>query len=211
MILSRRKLIVAVCLMACHESVSYGESEPTGRLRMTAPPEGQEVAEQLMESLASACNSKDFIAFMGHFTAKQSAVVRRRLEDAFTVHDLAVDIKSVVLLSEGDEEIIFGVRYEWGPKAEPHHLVASRVTARKVDGKWKLDRERVKSLSVSDTSSSTSRRSECFGFGGGVEVAFVRDDVKPRADLIDPNQEHLRGDTGIRPGRGCADGRCTVR
>jgi hypothetical protein len=63
-----------------------------------------------------------------------------------------------------------------------------------------IDGERVKDITRSGRASSAS---------GDVEAAPVRwNPFDPPAAQIDPALEHLRGDIGIRPGRGCADGRC---
>lgn len=153
------------------------------RLVMTGPPAGQEAAKQLMHSLASACNSKDFIGFMGHFTPKQQAAIRRQMEDVFIRDNPEMEIQDVVLLDDGDEKIIFGVRYTWSPKAARKRLFASKVTARKVDGRWKVDSEQIRSRSSEAPAESLS----CCGDRDGV-AGIAWDPFNP-----------------------CANGRCPVR
>jgi hypothetical protein len=181
------------------------------RPTMTGPPAGQEAAKELVDSAASACNRKDFIGFMEHFTPKQKSALRRKMEDLFIKHELVMEIQDVVLLSEGEETIVFAVRYAWSPKTAPKQLLASRVMARKVDGEWKLDGEQVRSRSGSMPSKTNYADSRQFPFGGGGEVEMAWNPLDPPAHLIDPSLESLRGDIGIQPGRGCANGRCGVR
>lgn len=168
------------------------------RITVTAPPVGQDAAEELVGSLAGACNRGDFIGFIGHFTPSHGARIRRRMEDIFVTHQPQMDIRQVTLLSESETKITFGVRYAWHPKDKPEEVLASKVTARRVDGEWKLDGEQVKSVS------RTAAESDYGDVGGGPPF----NPFNPPADLIDPDLEHLRGDIGIRAGGGCADGRC---
>jgi len=165
---------------------------------MIAPPLGQDAAEELVGSLAGACNRGDFIGFIDHFTPGHGARIRRRMEDIFVAHEPRMDIHKVMLLSETENRITFGVRYAWHPKDKPEQVLASKVTARKVDGKWKLDGEQVRSVSRTASESEYGDTGDAVGFNP----------FNPPADLIDPDLEHLRGDVGIRAGGGCADGRC---
>jgi ketosteroid isomerase-like protein len=165
-----------------------------------------------MASVASACNSKDFLAFMDHFTLRQQAAIKRRMEDVFTVHEPEMTIDDVVLLAEGDEKIVFGVRYGWGTKSGTRQTMASRVIAKKVDGRWRVDSEQVKSHAPGNTSQSGRNVQPVrFDLGGGGAVNATWDAFNPPAHLIDPALEHLRGDIGIQPGRGCVGGRCGLR
>jgi hypothetical protein len=168
------------------------------RVAVIAPPVGQDAAEELVGSLAGACNRGDFIGFIGHFTPSHGARIRRRMEDIFVTHEPKMSIRQVTLLSESENRLTFGVRYAWHPKDKPEEVLASKVTARKVAGEWKLDGEQVKAVS------RTAAESD-YG-DSGAAAAF--NPFNPPADLIDPDLEHLRGDIGIRPGGGCANGRC---
>lgn len=174
------------------------------RLTVTAPPPAQDAADRLVRSLAVACNSGDFIGFMGHFTPSHGRRIRTRMEDLFVKHQPHMDIRQVTLLSHADDTITFGVKYAWHDQSQAEEVRASKVTARRIDGAWKLDAEILRSITRP---------------GSGSESVTADADVLPAnwnaldppAHLIDPNLEHLRGDVGIRPGRGCANGRCNVR
>lgn len=175
-----------------------GVCRATDRIGVIAPPVGQEAAEELVGSLAGACNRGDFLGFIDHFTPSHGGRIRGRMEDIFVTHEPRMDIRNVMLLSESDNRITFGVRYAWHPKDKPEQVLASKVTARKVNGQWKLDGEQVKSVSKPEAESEHGNAAEGVPFNP----------FNPPADLIDPDLEHLRGDIGIRPGQDCANGRC---
>ena len=183
---------------------SVTNAEASDRIKVIAPPAGQEVAEALATSLATACNAGDFIGFMDHFSASHAAKIRTRMEDLFISHQPKIDIQKVTLLADGPEEITFGVRYELQDNDKPQAELSSKVVARNVNGAWKLHGEQVRAI---------SRRSESSGYAGtGAGVAPPAwDPFNPPAQLIDPRLEHLRGDIGIQQGAGCANGRCAVR
>lgn len=179
-------------------------SDGADRLKVSAPPAGQDSAERLVGSLATACNRGDFVGFMGHFTPSHARKIRGKMEDIFIKHQPQMDIHQVTLLSEEEDKITFAVRYAWHDKGKPETEVASKVMARMIDGHWKLDGETVRA--VTRTTDSDSKY--------GAEESDVPDQpagwnpFSPPARLISPNLEHLRGDIGIQPGMGCANGRC---
>lgn len=177
-------------------------TEGADRISVIVPPAGQECAEELAGSLASSCNRGDFVAFMDHFTPAQERRVRSRMEDLFIKHQPQMEILKVTLLSEEENTITFGVRYAWHDRSKPEEVFASKVVARKVNGLWKLDGEAVKSV---ERSASNSGYTDA---GQGDALPAVWNPFNPPANQIDPALEHLRGDIGIRPGLGCANGRC---
>lgn len=174
------------------------------RITVIVPPANQEAAEELASSLASACNRGDFTAFMGHFTPSHARRIRGRMEDIFVQHQPKMDIRQVTLLSEAEDRITFGVRYAWHDKDSPEEVFASKVVAKKVEGYWKLDGEALKSVS------RTASESQYAEPAGANVVPAAWNPFNPPADRINPALEHLRGDIGIQPGLGCANGRCGV-
>lgn len=172
------------------------------RLTVVVPPAGQDSAEKLLGSLAMACNRGDFIAFMDHFTPTHGRRIRPRMEDIFIQHQPRMDIRQVILLSETDEQLVFGVRYAWHGRNQPEEVLSSKVAARRVNGQWKLDRELVRAVA------RTGSESDSAAAAGGRVVPAAWNPFDPPAGLINPALEHLRGDIGIQPGRGCANGRC---
>jgi hypothetical protein len=210
MFVFQRRLALLILISCSWMATAYCDS--ISRPRMIGLPEGQEAAQQLMASLANACNSRDFLAFIDHFTPRQQAAIKRRMEDVFTTHDPEMTVDDVVLLADGEDKIVFGVRYGWGTKAGAKRMMASRVTAKKVGGRWKVDSETVKSQApVSQSHYAEDAQPVRFEFGGGAAVNANWDAFNPPAHLIDPAIEHLRGDIGIQPGRGCVGGRCGLK
>jgi hypothetical protein len=201
------------CLIAMHFSfltsavaVCIGMSlcEASDRLKVIAPPAGQEVAEALVGSVASACNAGDFVGFMDHFTPSQTMRIRRRMEDLFITHQPKIEIEKVTLLADGPDKITFGVRYALRDHDKPHVDLASKIVARLVNGTWKLDSEEVRT--------ATRRVSESdYADNHAAGALPALDLFNPPARAIDPNLGHLRGDIGIQAGRGCANGRCGLR
>jgi hypothetical protein len=177
-------------------------ADAADRLKAVVPPEGQDHAEKLVESLAFACNNGDFMGVMSHFAPSYRQKIRGRMEDMFIKHQPRMEIRQVTLLSESEDKITFGVRYMWRDADKPEKVLASKVTARMIDGQWKLDGEVVKSMEQSASESPYSEAIE----RKVVPVAW--DAFNPPVARISPNLEHLRGDIGIQPGMGCANGQC---
>jgi hypothetical protein len=190
-------------VLLVYVATSVTTARASDRLKVIAPPAGQEVAESLARSLVSACNAGDFVGFMDHFTPSHGSRIRRRMEDVFISHQPKIEVEKVTLLADGADKITFGVRYALHDNDKPHADLASKVVARKINGAWKLDSEQVK------TATRRASESEYAGHESGAPPGW--DPFNPPAQLIGPNLEHLRGDIGIRPGRGCANGRCGVR
>ncbi len=163
--------------------------EAAERIRMVEPP----AAESLMNSIASACNEKDFQRFMGHFTPKHAAAIRGTMEDLFIQYDLEMDVQDVTVLSTSDDKIVFGVRYGWHGRTGPKQVLSSKVTALKVGDAWKVDSEEIRKTTREPV--ANQQRGQTFDFGGGGAVA------------LNPGDDLLPKDIGRRPG-GCANGRC---
>jgi len=174
--------------------VGIHSADGAERLRMVGPPPAEEAVKELMESVASSCNRRLFTDFMSHFTPRQAAAIRSRMETRFVQNDIVMDIQDAIVLSASDERIVFGVRYAWHEKPGVQQLFASKVTAVKVAGSWKIDREQVQSQreEAHVTATAASHR---FDFGGGGVVA------------LNPTDDFLPHDIPRRQG-GCVNGRC---
>lgn len=164
------------------------------RLRMVGPPPAEEAVRDLMESVASSCNRRLFTDFMSHFTPRQAAAIRSRMENRFVQNDIVMEIQDAIVLSHNEERIVFGVRYAWHEELGLKRLFASKVTAVKVAGSWKIDREEVQSQREEAHVAATAAAHR-FEFGGGGVVA------------LNPADDFLPLDISRRPG-GCANGRC---
>jgi len=180
-----------VGLMVLHGQA--GQAESTGRIRMVGPSPGEDVVKTITKSLETACNNRDVIGVLAHYTPQRAARVRRAVENAFICNDMELDIQEAFLLSATDSEIVFGVRYGLHEKADPGPVFASRVTAKKVGGFWLLDAEEILSRKQAGTQSASSPGAVAMGQEGPAAQPG-RPDWIPR-------------DIGWRPG-GCANGRC---
>jgi hypothetical protein len=190
-------------LLFCVSVVSSLGALASDRITVIVPPAGQEAAEELANSLASACNNGDYIALMDHFTPAHRRRCHRHMEDMFVKGRPKMEIQQVTLLSEESDRFTFAVKYAWHDKDAPEQVYASKVTARLLNGDWKLDGETVRAVTRAGDASR-------YGSDTAVPNAIPPgwEPFNPPAHLINPNLEHLRGDIGIRPGRGCANGQC---
>lgn len=163
--------------------------EAADRIRMIeAPP-----AERLVNSIATACNEKDFQRFMGHFTAKRASVMRGKMEHLFIQCDLEMEIHDVIVLSAAEDKVVFGVRYGWSDRGAPKRVLSSKVTAVRDGDEWKVDSEEIKHTRSEPI--PQSQHGHAFDFGGGGAV------------VMNPGDDLLPRDIARRPG-GCANGRC---
>lgn len=184
------------------------ESSPDRVAMVSMTPPSQEAAKRTVDSLASSCNDRNFVAFMNHFTPKQRSAIQKKMEDIFIRHDPEMHINDVILLSESDVSMAIGVRYDWSSRSRSNATTfASRVVLKKVSGEWKIDSEHVKSSTPKSRPAAAGGQNFNFGGGGNVDLQNW-DPYNPPAHLIDPSLECLRGDIGIRPGFGCANGGC---
>jgi|688.fasta_scaffold287995_2 hypothetical protein len=187
----RRILAVALGLVPI---IGIYSADGAERLRMIGPPPADETVRELMESVASSCNRRQFTDFMSHFTARRATAIRGRMEALFVQKDIMMEIMDVIVLMGSDQRIVFGVRYAWNDKSAPKQIIASKVTAVKVAGSWKIDGEKVQSTRV-EANSATDSHLQRFEFGGAGVVA------------LNPNDDLLPRDIPRVPG-GCANGRC---
>jgi hypothetical protein len=123
---------------------------------MVGPSPSEEVVKTITDLLQAACNSRDVIGVLGHYTPQRAARIRRAVETAFICFDMEMDVEEAFLLSATDTEIVFGVRSGWHERAAPGQVFASRVTAKKVGDSWLLDAEEVLSRKQTSTPSANS-------------------------------------------------------
>jgi hypothetical protein len=178
-------------------AVSLQVGHGAERLRMVGPPPAEEAVKELMESVASSCNRRQFGDFMGHFTARRASAIRGRMETLFVQNDIMMEINDVIVLSHSDERIVFGVRYCWNEKSAPKQIIASKVTAVKVANSWKIDGEQVQSVRGETDAVATASPQRFEFVGGGVVV-------------LNPSDDFLPLDIPRRPG-GCANGQCRIQ
>lgn len=167
--------------------------EPAARVSMTGPSPAEEAVKTLTQSLETACQKRDVIGFLSHFTPRRAAKIRRPMQDLFICHDVTMEIHDTLILSESESAIVFGVRYSWHETAASKQLIASRVTAKRIGEAWMLDAEEILSRRASSIGSDSSMAPVADAPGGRIPF-----EVKP--DWVPPGIEWVPG--------GCAGGRC---
>lgn len=166
------------------------------RIGVAEAPQGQKQAEELMESVAEKCNSKDFSGFMNCFTKKKASQIRGKMNTLFQRHSLEMRIISVELQSSDQESLKFAMKYSWDSnQALQKSIFTTEVIAKLEDGKWKVDEETVK-----DAQHEWKKTQEQVNFGGGGQIVL---NPAPRS-----NDDFLPRDVGRSSGGGCANGRC---
>lgn len=192
-------VLVACPLILGSDPTHIARAESTGCIRMVGPSPSEEVVKTIKQSLENACNNRDVIGVLGHYTPQRAAKVRRAVENAFICTDMELDGQEAFLLSATDSEIVFGVRYGWHEKAAPGPVFASRVTAKKVGDSWLLDTEEV--LSCRQTSpQSASRTGPVAVRQGGLIPCPDRPDWFPRDIEWRPGDVRV-GDVGCEGSR----------
>lgn len=163
------------------------------RIQMVGPPPSEEIVKSITESLAKACNSRNVPRFLSHFTSERAGQIRRHIEDLLICHDIALDVREAFVLTASESEIVFGVRYELDDREGFRMVLASRVTARKIDGEWLLESEEV-----------LRRKQEGpQGYSESQPLADNQNGARPVAGKPD----WAPRDVGWIPG-GCAGGKC---
>jgi len=72
---------------------------------MVEPSPAEDLVGSLTKSLETACNNRDVIGFLGHFTPQQRAKIRRRIENQFICHDIEMEVQDTLLVLQSDTTI----------------------------------------------------------------------------------------------------------
>jgi len=164
------------------------------RIGVAEAPQGQKQAEELVESVAEKCNSKDFSGFMDCFTKKKASQIRSKMSALFQRHSIEMRIISVELQSSDQDSLKFAMKYSWDSNQSLQKSVfTADVIAKLEDGKWKVSEETLK-----DAQHEWKRAQEQVNFGGAGQIV-----LNPRS-----NDDFLPRDVGRSSGGGCANGRC---
>jgi hypothetical protein len=180
---------VTLLLVLCSPALADADE----RVRMTGPSPAEEAVKTLTQSLETACQNRDVIGFLSHFTPRRAARIRRPMQDLFICHDVTLEVHDTLILSESDSAIVFGVRYSWHDNTASKQLIASRVTAKRVGDAWMLDAEEILSRRASPAASGSLFAPVANAPGGRIPFAG-------RPDWVPPGIEWVPG--------GCANGKC---
>jgi hypothetical protein len=149
-----------------------------------------------VRTAATAVSEENLDAFVGCFTEKQRAKIRRRAAIVFVTHSLDLELLDNHLVSESSGRAELAVKYRVTLTDDSFDIVSLLDMAKEAGG-WRIASEKVESnvLRASRRSTSTCG-GPVFRFGGGGE-AVLKGGV----------EDFLPADIGRRPG-GCANGRC---
>lgn len=182
-------ILAPLLLVLCSPALAEADE----RVRMTGPSPAEETVKTLTRSLETACQNRDVMGFLSHFTPRRAAQIRRPMQDLFICHDVTMEVHDTLILSETDSAIVFGVRYSWHETAASKQLIASRVTAKRVGDAWMLDAEEILSRRASQPGSGSSFAPVADAPGGRIPFAG-------RPDRLPLGIEWVPG--------GCANGSC---
>jgi hypothetical protein len=167
-----------------------------------------------LQSVEDAVNDENLDAYAECFIPRVRKPLRRRVAMLFVRHEMAMEILDSHVLSSSETGGEIAVKYRAVLSGRASEVVAV-LGMTKEDGVWRISKETIHSAQVVSSGVTADCGSACgmrsFQLGGGQVCGAVPrnwDPYNPPADLIDPALEHLRGDIGILPGRGCSSGRC---
>ena len=199
-----------VCLLCLICSPLWAEE----RLRVSAGNrESIEIRDQV-KVVETAANTEDLDAYVECFSERLRKPLRHRIGMLFVKHEISMEILDSHVLELSEQSAQVAVKYRARLSGRSYDVVSILGMIKEYD-RWRINKETIHSTQRIDYDRTASCGSACgmkqFQFGGGQvggNLPLNWDPFNPPAHLIDPALEHLRGDIGIMPGRGCAAGRC---
>jgi hypothetical protein len=190
---------------------STGEATET---RPVAVMRESKAMRDCVQAVEDAINDEDLDAYVECFVSRLHKPLRHRVGMLFVRHEMAMEILDSHVLSSSEQDGEIAVKYRAMLSGRSSEVVAV-LGMTKREGLWRINKETIHSAEVVRSAATADCGTACgmrpFQFGGGQACGAVPrnwDPFNPPADLIDPALEHLRGDVGILPGRGCSSGRC---
>jgi hypothetical protein len=174
-----------------------GAAQSEDRLSVVDNTDEIEVKQTISE-LEKAFDSESVEGYANCFRESSRKSVRRKTALLFAAESCSIDIQEMHIIEIVDGEAEVAVRYRLGGGQGTSDVV-STVKLVKEEDRWLVSNENL----VSKTAvASRSSRSVPAG------QADNWDPYKPDAARVSNNLQHLIGDIGVRPGMGCADGKC---
>lgn len=186
-------------VLAVAAGLALGSARP-GRAADRLVMSGDNVVEidvkDRVRAAATAVSEENLDAFVGCFTEKQRAKIRRRAALVFVTHSLDLELLDDHLVSESGNRAELAVKYRVTLTDDSFDIV-SLLDMTKESGGWRIASEKVTSnVPRASRRSTSSCGGPVFRFGGGAD-ALLQGDA----------EDFLPADIGRRPG-GCANGRC---
>ena len=149
-----------------------------------------------VRAAATAVSEENLDAFVGCFSEKQRAKIRRRAAIVFVTHSLDLELFDNHLVSESGERAELAVKYRVTLTDDSFDVVSMLGMVQESSG-WRIASEKVESnVPRASRRPVESCGGPVFRFGGGGAV------FKGGAE------DFLPADIGRVPGGGCANGRC---
>lgn len=171
-------------------------ARPEARLAVADNTDQIEIQE-VISAIEDAFNAENVEGYSRCFKSSSRKSVRKKTAVLFASGEFSMDVEESHIIEVGDDEAEVAVKYLLGGQ-DGRSSVVSTVNFVKEDGFWVISSENMISKITSGRASSMIAKDE-----GG-----KWDPYKPDTDKVSNNLQHLIGDIGVRPGMGCADGKC---
>lgn len=203
--------VVASILSVLASLAAFEPESGSGRV-VVLENDGTEM-RACIRTVERAVNNEDLDAYVECFVVGIRSPLRHRIGMLFVKHEMEMEILDIHVLGVSEKGGEVAVKYRAVLSGRASEVVAV-LHMKQEDGRWRIDKETVHS-NQGQPAKTVNCGSTCgmqqFHFGGGQVAGGVPlnwNPFDPPAHLIDPELEHLRGDIGIMPGRGCSSGRC---
>lgn len=197
MALASSPLALVPAAVAAWIAVAVQTSPAAERLRMAQDNVTEIEVKDCLKTAAQAASDENLDGFIGCFAEKQRPRIRRKVAILFVRHSIDLELLDSHIVSEQAERAEIAVKYRATLSDDAYDIVSLVGLSREDDG-WRIAREKVESnAAVSQRKSASQYGGQVFRFGGGGDVVLGRQD-----------DDGLPADIGVRPGGGCANGRC---
>lgn len=194
-------LFIALSLNASADTEgrpSMIDSSPKGENRPAVADNTDEIEiKDMISSLEDSFNAENVEGYSRCFKGSSRKAVRRKTAVLFASGNCSIDVQESHIIEISEDKAEIAVRYVLGAQGRRSDIV-STVKFLKEDGLWLINSESLISKTASGKSSGAASRGQVAEW----------DPYKPDPTQVSNGLQHLIGDIGVRPGMGCADGRC---
>lgn len=201
-------------VLSCLAWLLAAVPQPGETQRVIARSDDGQAMRECVKAVEEAVNEEDLEAYVECFVDRVRNPLRHRIGMLFVKHEMAMEILDSHVLGKSEKGGEIAVKYRAVLSGRTSEVVAV-LGMTKEDGRWRISKENIHSTLVVRPEKIVTCGSACgirpFHLGGGQACGALPPNCNqydPPADLIDPALEHLRGDIGILPGKGCSSGRC---
>lgn len=181
----------------CLASVAHAD----GRVQVVNNAPQTEFKDAL-EAAAKAFDSENLDAYEKCFSEGRRKGMRRKMALLFAAQECKMELVEAHTIEVGENFGEAAVRYKIGDSGGSYDVV-SVISMVKEGGSWVIDSEIKMRESRSEGSYPTS------SYASSQDRPAHKQNL-PDKSTIQPGIQHLIGDVGVRPGDGCANGRCGI-